>query len=224
MIFIIEVQSALLFLILITSTFSSNYFYRNTDFSNYNFFSSQLPYAVLTSIMFFFWVSLLTSLNLFLFTIFLYQKVFSFDWYLIEHIFIYFIDSSTYNDIWSFGLYWFILIFSIFTKSGIAPFFIWKPTFFKGISLNLILFYICFFYYSIFLYFIYLMTNLMHCILYYYSFILLTLILVSIFFVISLVCEASYLKTFLAISSILNSILVMLALTISSSNDIYFFL
>lgn len=124
MIFIIEVQSALLFLILVTSTMSSNYFYRNLDFSSYNFFANQMPYAVLNSIMFFFWVSLLTSLNLFLFTIFLYQKLFSFDWYLIEHLFIYFISSSGYLDIFGFSIYWFILLFSIFTKSGIAPFFI----------------------------------------------------------------------------------------------------
>ena len=224
MIFIIEVQSALLFLIVVTSTFSSSHFYNNSDLSDFNSFSNQTPYSFVNSIMFFFWVSLLTSLNLFLFTTTSYQKLLTFDWYLIEHIFGFLTESATPYDVSTLCLYWFIFLFSLFTKSGIAPFFIWKPTFFKGISMNLLMFYIIFFYYSIFIYFIYFLNGLMHSILFYYSFLLTSIIMSSIFVILSVILEASYLKTFLAMSSILNSTLVLLAISSPCLSDVNVFL
>jgi len=224
MIFVIEVQSALLFLLLVTSSFSSAFYYRNSDLSSYNFFANSLPATFIQSIMYFFWISLVGSLNLFLFTIFLYQKLFSFDWFLLEHIFYYTAVSSSYKEMFTIGLTWSIFLFSLLTKCGIAPFFIWKPTFFKGIGLHTIVFYICFFYYCLFIFFIHLLTSYFHYLTYYYTYILLSLVIAGMVLLLTILCETFYIKSFLAVSSILNSLLVLLAITSSPNSDIYFFI
>jgi len=128
-IFIIEILSTLIFLLLLTFVFSSTFFYKNVDFSSHSSFESSTPFTFIQSILFFFWISLLASLNLFLFLIFLYDKMFSFDWYLMEYIFSYFISVSSYKDIYVLGLTWFFILFSIFLKCGIAPFYIWLGLF-----------------------------------------------------------------------------------------------
>jgi hypothetical protein len=224
MIFIIEVQSALLFLLLVTSSFSSTFYYRNSNLADYNFFSNSIPTAFISSIMYFFWISLIGSLNLFLFTIFLYQKLFSFDWFLLEHVFYYMAVASTYKELFTIGLTWSIFLFSLFTKCGIAPFFLWKPTFFKGLGLHTIIFYICFFYFCLFIYFIHLLSSYFHYLTFYYTYVLLTLVIVGMLVLLTILCETFYLKSFMAVSSILNSLLVLLAITSTSNSDIMFFL
>ena len=57
-IFVIEVLSTLIFLLLITSTFSSTFFYRNLNLSFGHLFQQSTPYSYLQSILYFFWVSL----------------------------------------------------------------------------------------------------------------------------------------------------------------------
>ena len=222
-IFIIEVQSALLFLLIVTSSFSSTFYYRNLDFSDSNFFSNQLPYSFINSILYFFWISLISSLNLFLFTILLYQKLFTLDWYLLEHVFMYVTLSSSYKELYSIGLVWFILLFSIFTKCGISPFFIWKPTFFKGIPMHFLFFYICFFYFLIFVFFIHLLTSYLHFMTSFFSFILLSIVMFGILVLLTILAETFYIKTFLAVSR-LNSLLVFLAMSSTHSFDLSFFL
>ena len=73
-IFVVEVISTLIFLILTTSTFSTVFFYKNINFDSKNFFQNNVPYVFLQSILFYFWVSLISSLNLFVFLMFLEAK------------------------------------------------------------------------------------------------------------------------------------------------------
>ena len=219
-IFIIEVLSTLIFLLLITSTFSSSFFYRNLNLSFGHLFQQSTPYSYLQSILYFFWVSLLSSLNLFLFCLFFYFKVFTFDWDLMEHIFIYFTNVSSLKEILSLGMTWFILMFCIFLKCGIAPLYIWKPTFFKGIPFYTIFFYICFFYLFLFLFIIHLLTSYFSEIFYFYSIVTLVFLVTGLITLLFIVCESYYFKAFLAISSILNSLFVILALSTTHNVDI----
>lgn len=221
-IFVIEILSTLIFLLMLTSVFSSCFFYRNLDFSSHSFFESSTPFTFIQSILFFFWVSLLASLNLFLFLIFLYDKMFSFDWYLIEHIFFYFINISSYKDIYTLGVTWFIILFSIFLKCGIAPFYLWKPTFFKGMSFSALSFYISFFYYFLFLFLIQFLSSYCHEFFYFFSLASLLLIFLGLFTLIFILCETFFIKTFLAVSSILNSLLVLLCISSTHSSDFIF--
>jgi len=223
-IFVIEVLSTLIFLLIITSMYSSNFFYKNLEFTSHSFFENTSPNVLIQSILFFFWVSLLSSLNLFLFIIFLYDKLYSLDWYLIEYIFDYFININSFKEIYSLGLIWFIIIFSVFLKCGIAPFYVWKPTFFKGLTFSSLLFYITFFYFYLFLYFIYFLTSYFHELFFFYSFISLTIILIGMTTLFFILCETFFIKTFLAVSSILNSLLVLLAISSKHSFDIFFYI
>jgi len=220
-IFIIEVISTLIFLLLITSTFSSSSFYRNLNLSFGHLFQQSTPFSYLQSILYFFWISLLSSLNLFLFVLFFYIKLFTFDWYLLEHLFTYYTNFTSLKNVITLGLIWFIFTFCIFIKCGIAPLYIWKPTFFKGIPYYTIFIYICFFYFFLFLFIIHLLTSYFSGIFYYYSFISLLFISIGLITLLVIICESFYLKAFLAISSILNSLFVILALTVSHKTDIF---
>lgn len=223
-IFIIEVMSALLFLLITTSVYSTTFYYKNIDFSQYNYFQNVIPYSFLNSLIYFFWVSLIASLNLFLFTIYLYTNLMSLDWYLLEHIYYYYLNISSYKDLYLLGIVWFIMLFSILLKCGIAPFFVWKPTFFKGLPLNTLFFYITLFYFSLFLFFIHFISSYMFYFTSTYSYVFLVLLLIGIVVLISILFESFFIKSFLAVSSILNSLLVFLALATTHSETLVFFL
>jgi len=222
--FIIEVISTLIFLLITTSVFSTSFFYKNINFDNKNFFQNLTPFTFLQSLFFFFWISLISSLNLFVFIIFIYKSLITLDWFLLEHIFYYLTHTSSFKALFLIGISWFFIVFSVFLKCGIAPLFIWKPTFFKGLSFPALIFYISFFYFFLFLFLIIFLTNYTHVLFYYYFLINLLFIslgLINLFFIL---CESFYIKTFFAISSILNSLFVMLAIVSNHNLDFYFLL
>ena len=223
-IFLIEVIGALLFLLIITSTFSTSFFYRNLNLNYGHLFQNSTPYSYLQSILYLFWISLISSLNLFVFILFLYLKLLTFDWYLIEHIFLYFLSSNTFKDIFSLSLGWFIILFCVFVKCGITPFYIWKPTFFKGIPVYTLFFYITFFYFHFYLFIINFLVIYLAEIFYFYLAVFWLFILLGLITLIIIISESYYLKVFLAISSILNSLLVFLALTSPHVMDTLFYL
>jgi len=224
LIFLIELLSSLILLLITTSTFSSTYFYNNLNLSSHSYFNSTTPFSFLQSILFFFWVSLIGSLNLFFFLILFYLKFFSFDWFFIETVFLFFITTGTYFDTVSLVLVWYSLIFCIFLKCGLPPFFFWKPSFFKGLSLHFLFFYTTFFYFFFFIFLIYFFSSLMSDIFCFCLSVNLFLIILSFLLLITLICESFYIKAFIAISSIINSLFVLMALTGGSSIDINFIL
>lgn len=223
-IFVIEVLSTLIFLLISTSIFSTTFFFKNISFDLKVFFKNDMPFVFLQSLLFFFWVSLVSSLNLFVFIILFYNNLLTFDYYLIEHVFSYLVNISSFNSVLFIGLTWFLIVFSIFLKCGIVPLFLWKPTFFKGLNFNVLIFYIVFFYFFLFLFFINFLSIYFSCLFYYYSFVTTLFIflgLISLFFIL---CESFYVKTFFAISSILNSLLIFVSLVSLHSVDFMFFL
>ena len=219
-IFIIEVLSTLIFLLIITSTFSTTFFYRNINFSHGHLFQQSTPQTYLQSILFFFWVSLISSLNLFLFCLFFYLKVLTLDWFLIEYVFVYLTTVSSLKDIVFIGMSWFILIFCLYLKCGIAPLYIWKPTFFKGIPFHTIFFYICFFYFFLFVFIIHLLTSYFSEVFFFYSYVTTIFLMLGLVTLLFIVCDSYYLKSFLAISSILNSLFVFIALSSTHNTPI----
>jgi len=149
-IFFIEILSTLITLLLITSVFSSTYFYNNLSLTNHSYFNQSTPFSFLQTLMFFFWISLVSSLNLFLFLTVFYLKFLTFDWFTLEAIFYYVVSISNLKSIFLTSLVWFSFLFCIFLKCGLVPFYFWKPIFFKGIPLHALFFYIVFFYFFIF--------------------------------------------------------------------------
>lgn len=221
-IFIVEVLSTIIFLLIITSNYSTTFYYNTIDLSKGIYSQQVFPHSYIQSLLFFFWVSLIASLNLFLFITLFFFKIYTFDWFLIEHIFNYFILTNSFWDIISLTIPWFIFIFSVFLKCGLVPFFFWKPVFFKGLSFHMLFVYICYFYFYFFLFIIHLLTTYFSEIYYYYLFLMSLILLISVIFLLMILCESYYIKIFLAMSSILNSVLVFIGL--SSLHHIDFFL
>lgn len=223
-IFFIEILSLLVLMVLVTSTFSTAYFYNITNYSNHSYFQQSLPFAFLQTLLFFFWVSLIGSLNLFIFLILFYAKFLTFDWYLLENVFNYLVAVSSLKDLYYISLTWFIFLTCLFLKCGLAPFYFWKPTFFKGISFHALLTYITFFYFFLILYFTYLLTTLLSDVFYFNIFINLLLVFIGLTVLLVLLFESYYIKVFFAISSILNTLLVFLTISSATTLDFLFIL
>jgi len=223
-IFFFEILSTLITLLLITSVFSSTYFYNNLSLTNHSYFNQSTPFSFLQTLMFFFWISLIGSLNLFIFLIIFYLKFLTFDWYILESVFYYVISVSDFKSIFFISLVWFNLMFCIFLKCGLVPFYFWKPIFFKGIPTHALFFYIFFFYFSIFLFFIYFLIVYLNEVFYFNLFINIILIVFGIFFLVFILCESYYIKAFLAMSSILNTLFVFLAMSSFCIVDFIFLL
>jgi len=222
-IFFIELLSSIILLMLITSTFSSTYFYNNVSLSSTNYFQKNKPFALLQTLMFLFWISLVASLNLFLFLTLFYMKVLTFDWFLLEHILYYIWAISDLKTLFYLTLNWFNLMFCIFLKCGIAPFYFWKPTFFKGIPLHALYVYIFFFYFFLFLFIIYFLLVYMSDLFIFNVLVNLATLLLGITVLLFILYESYVLKAFFAISSILNSLLVFLAISSAPVFDVIFF-
>lgn len=223
-IFFIEILSTLIFLLLITSTFSSTYFFNNLNLNAHTYFSNTMPFFFIQMLMYFFWISLISSLNLFFFLILFYLKFLTLDWFLFEFIFFYIVNLSQIKDIFFIIFVWFNLLFSIFLKCGLVPFYFWKPIFFKGIPLHALMFYIIFFYFFIFLFFLYFFLIYLNEIFFFFIGINICLLILGFFILLFILCEAYYLKAFLAMSSILNTLFVFLSLNSTNLIDFSFFL
>jgi hypothetical protein len=209
-IFFIEILSTAISLTIITSVFSSLYFYNNIDLSNHNYFNHSTPFSFLQTSIFFFWISLIASLGLFVFLTLFYLALLSLDWFNLEYTFYYYILSGNSKSFTLLSLVWLSFLFCLFLKCGLVPFFFWKPIFFKGIPLHSLFFYIIFFYFFLFLYFsIFLLVHLNE-LFYFNVYLNLTFAVVGVVFLIFILCESFYTKAFLAMSSILNTLLLFL--------------
>lgn len=223
-IFFIETLSVLTTLVLITSSFSSAYFYNTNSFTNTTYFSSQTPNTFLMTLTFFFWTSLVSSLLLFVFLIFFYTKFLTFEFVLIESLFNYIISISTFKQVLTTLFITFIIILVTFFKCGVVPLYIWKPVFFKGMSLQVIFFYICFFYYFLLLFFIHFLTVYLNDLTYYNSLLFVLMSVIGMLTLFTILIESFYIKAFLAMSSILNTLIVFLAISSFSNSTLFLIL
>ena len=221
-VFFVELLSAAVTLLLVTSTFSSTHFYNNTSLSAHSYFQHSTPTALLQTLMLFFWVTLLSSIVLFTFTITFYLKFLTFDWNIIDSIFTFLVTGSSLKSLFSASFTWFLLLLCLFIKCGVVPFYLWKPSFFKGMGLLPLFFYVYVYYFATFFYFLSILTLFMNELLFFNAYLLCALVVFAALGVAILLFDSFYLKSFLAISSILNSILIFFTLCTHSTLDVLF--
>lgn len=221
-IFFLELLSASVMLLLVTSTFSSSYFYNNLSYSSHSFFQTSTPTALLHSLMLFFWITLVASLMLFLFVIFFYLKFFTFDWGLVDSIFLFLVAVSSLKSIITLSFTWTLVLICLFIKCGIVPFYFWKPSFFKGMTFSSLFFYTYVYYFALFLYFVYLLFTYFNEVFLLNLYPLTLLLVVGTLTLSTLLLESFYVKSFLALSSILNSLLILYALPSFQASDLLF--
>ena len=213
LIFFIELLSISVMLLLTTNVFTSAYFYNLTSYSKHSYFHYSYPVSVLQTLLIFFWMTLVSSLLLFLFLILFYTLVLTFESNLLSSIFAFLVVSSEISSLISLGLTWFLFIICIFVKGGIVPFYIWKPSFFKGISYTALFFYVYVYYFSLFLYLIYWVSFVLNELLLLYVYLLIGLVSVGAVIISGVLFESFYIKAFVALSSILNSLIMFFAVT-----------
>ncbi len=221
-IFFIEILSTLILLLITTSTFSTTYFYSNTNYSLNSYQTTLSATVYLNSLLFFFWISLLGSLGLFFFLSFFYTQFFSFDWNIAEFSLNYVLCSSSYLTLISLFFSWVFLFICVFIKCGLVPFYFWKPTFFKGLPLPALFFYIFFFYFFIFLFFIFLFFFYLNEMFYVFAVLFNILLATGFLTLFTILCDSFYIKIFLALSSILNTLFIFLVFA-GITPDFFFF-
>lgn len=167
-------------------------------------------------------MSLISSLLLFIFMIFFYTHLLTFEFNLIEVVTSHILHTTTFKHFLAITLISTILIVIVFLKCGLVPLYVWKPIVFKGMTLHVIFFYICYYYYYLLMFFVYLFIIYCHDVLWeskVVTFILISFLLVGIVVLVFILTESYYLKSFLAMSSILNTLLIFLGLSsLSLSN------
>lgn len=213
-VFFIEVLSSLIFLLAATSTLATVSFFNNLDLGVSGYFAPRMPLFFSQALVFFFWISLISSLNLFVFLILFYMRLTTFDWFVFEAV-LFLLDEFRFADydVFLLGAAWFNLLFSIFLKCGLVPFYFWKPAFFRGLPLSAVAFYIVFFYFFLFLFFIYFFLFCIPELFYFFAGFSIIFLLFGVSAMLVVISESYYTKTFLALSSILNSLFVLLSLS-----------
>lgn len=221
-IFFLELLSTLVMLILITSTFSSLHTYNTLKYSQASYFQNSTPTSFLQTLLMFFWTTLVASLFLFVFLIFFYLQFLTFDWNITSSIFTFLLTTSSLSSLASLALSWFLILFCIFLKCGIVPFYLWKPAFFRGMTLLSLFFYIYIYYFTIFFYFVYVIFLNLNELFTFNLYIVVFLVVVGTLALTSILFESFYIKAFLALSSILNSLLIFYALCSLELTDLFF--
>ena len=221
-VFFIELLSASITLLLVTSTFSSSHFYNNISYSKHSYFSFSTPTAFLQTLLFFFWITLVSSILLFLLVLIFYIKILTFDWNITDSILVFLYQCSTLTQMFTLSFVWLLLLICVFIKCGTVPFYFWKPTFFKGMSLTSLFFYVYIYYFSIFFYFTYTLLFFLNEFFFLNVYLVVLLSLVATLGISSLLFESFYIKSFLALSSILNSILIFIGMCSYQASDMLF--
>jgi hypothetical protein len=204
--------TAVVFIVLVNSAFSSFSFYLNINFTNYKYLQNSGPEGVMLSILTLFWISLIISLNLFFFTLLFISQFNTTDWFLLEYVFPFLVSNCHSSWALSAAVIWFNLLLSIFLKCGLVPFYFWKPIFFKNLPSYSLFVYIVLFYFLLLLFLIpFLLSSVGELFMFFNlcNILFLSLGFICIFL---LLVDTYYVKTFLATSSILNTFLVFLAL------------
>lgn len=221
-VFFIELLSASITLLLVTSTFSSSHFYNNISYSKHSYFSFSTPTAFLQTLLFFFWITLVSSILLFLLVLIFYIKILTFDWNITDSILVFLYQCSTLTQMFTLSFVWLLLLICVFIKCGTVPFYFWKPTFFKGMSLTSLFFYVYIYYFSIFFYFTYTLLFFLNEFFFLNVYLVVLLSIVATLGISSLLFESFYIKSFLALSSILNSILIFIGMCSYQASDMLF--
>jgi hypothetical protein len=221
--FFFEIIATLVFLLLVTSCFSATGNFAQESMASFSYFAAQLPNFYLNSLLFFFWMSMLASIGLFFFSMHFIFWFYSFEWSLLELMFVFQVAEMSSYQFATQAACWLGLILCLFIKCGVAPFFVWKPAFFKGIPLITVFFYTVFYYFFLLTFIFLLLTSYANEI--FVTFIYFHLLLVSggLLITVLVFTEVTHLKPFFAFSSIVNSLFMFAGLVGSSTSDLVVF-
>jgi hypothetical protein len=151
-----------------------------------------------------------------------YLEFLTFDWNLTDTLFSFLVSTASVKSVAVMSFSWLLFTLCVFIKCGVVPFYLWKPAFFKGMSILSLFFYVYVYYFSIFLYFIYVMYFYLNELFLFNLYLMSLLVIFGTVTISGLLFESFYIKAFLALSSILNSLLIFYGLCSLQSTDLFF--
>ena len=219
-IFFFEIISISVFLLFLNICFSSyNIRYNAFLYVNRRYSSFFILNYYLNSLIFYYWISFIASVGMFIFLSLFLINFCSFEWFFINLIFIYETQTLIKFDLFYYNIIWYFFLMFFFIKIGLSPIYLWKPLFLKGLPTYVLFFYLIFYYTSILIYFLFLLNNYFSPILIYFNitnFIVTFSGILLLFFSIS---NIFFFKSFLGFSSMINSLLLILfSFLIETSN------
>ncbi len=211
-IFFFEILTITIMLLNSLSIFFYNLSFKKINFFNNLFFFLNLPYYQISSLIYFFWISFIASVNLFIYLLFFIYYFNTIDLFFLEFVVNFLKNFFNLYDLFTYFFIWFGFLFCIFLKCGLVPFFIWKPNFFKGISYIYLYIYSTFYYFFLLIFLIFFFTFYFNELLNLFIYINLIILILGLFMILSLLFNLTYVKAFFALSSILNTLLVFITL------------
>jgi len=223
LVFIVELLSITLFILLSIfnnyKTINFNFNYITNFIIEYNYIK---PTYQFYSLILIFWISFVTSVNLFFYLIYFIYFINTFDLILIDYLILYLNSVSTKYNYIQLNFIFIGFIFTWFLKLGLVPFFFWKPNTFKGLTFIFLIIYILFFYFIFLVYSIYLFTFFFNELINYIYIFSILISYISLILLISFLFDVSNIKIFLAYSSILNTLLIFVFLFFNNYNNIQY--
>lgn len=204
----LEVISILIYLYLINSVSNS---YLGASITIREFANNDLLFNTIYSLIIFFWTSLASSLLLFISLILYYSFNFSFQFDILTFLF----NTNLLRSNWLI-IFMFISAFSI--KLGFVNFFIWKPLFFRAISVEFLLFYSFYYYLWLVLVFFHILLSSFILITFYFKIILIVMISAGLWPILFQINNINNINLFLAISSALNLVFLFLIFGLKMSS------
>lgn len=210
LIFILELLVILLFLFIPISTFI--FVNKSRLLPNSSYFNSNSILPLLNSLLFYYWMSFVSSTFLFLVNFFMFFFFLSFEWFTIDYLALFNVTTSAYLSLKQLYVVVLIMLLVFFIKFGLMPFFLWKLVVFKGLTFQYIFLYVSIYFnvllYIFFLYFYIYLFNLYFIL----SFLTYFLIVTTLPFTLIYLFNYNYVKSFIAISSLFNTSLILLML------------
>lgn len=164
----------------------------------------------------FFWMSFLSTILFLLFCYYIYSTFHTFNIYLLNVNFFFLLISSTIQEIIRICLYFIFLIVFIALKLGIAPFFLWKFSFFQNLNFLTLFIYLFGYYFFISLFFFFNFYNYFMFAYFFFKWYIYFYMVVSIFFILIKFNKINSIYTFYIYSSLLNLNLILLVLFTAS--------
>lgn len=204
--FIFEFQSLIIIYII------SNLFYlKNNSYLNFTKINKQ-PVWYFNSLIYQFWSSFFSAILLIISILIFFKNFFFIDWINLE-AYTYMLSIKFFNtNLNELLIYFSPLIFTLFFKLGLLPFFFWKPEIYKNFTLELLFLYITFYIFSIIFFVLFMFFNYFFLIQHIFLIFYYPTVIISLIFLPFLFYAITEIRIFISYSSIFHITIILISL------------
>ena len=194
----------LISVVLLYKLVSSKIWFKNV-FNKTKLLNNNIPQNYINMVFFQYWVTFFSTIFIIYFYINIFYMYGTSEWFVLQFINRLDLENAyTYSLLLRFLVVVFLL--SVFFKLGITPFHLFKIEVYKGIPFLSIFFYTTYYFSVFFIFFLYLLSDLLGSFVIQYYLFLVSLLFVGSIYVIILLFDINFIKAFFAYSTIINTI------------------